>query len=282
MPALRFHIVNVFTRDRGALTGNPLCVFESGVGLDATTMQALALQFNLSETTFLLPSSRAAAQVRIFTPAFEMPFAGHPTLGSAHICRAQRLGGDSFTLEMAGGLIDVQAQGDRWTLRAPPPPGWREPELPPAALAEVFGLEAADIGERPLWVRTGGTEQLMVPLESAGAVQRSAPRAAAFTAVRNDAGTNMAYLFADEGGGMLSRFFFSQGETLREDPATGSAASNLGAWCVAMQRPLPLALGISQGDQTGRPSTLLLTVDAQRQVFVGGDVIEIGSGTLTL
>jgi predicted PhzF superfamily epimerase YddE/YHI9 len=78
---LKYHLVNVFTRG-GRLTGNPLCVFEDGTGLDTESMQALARQFNLSETTFILPSSRATARVRIFTPNFEMPFAGHPTLGT--------------------------------------------------------------------------------------------------------------------------------------------------------------------------------------------------------
>lgn len=78
-----FRIVNVFTHHRGALTGNPLCVFENGAEFDSERMQALARQFNLSETTFILPSSRPDARVRIFTPAYEMPFAGHPTLGTA-------------------------------------------------------------------------------------------------------------------------------------------------------------------------------------------------------
>jgi trans-2,3-dihydro-3-hydroxyanthranilate isomerase len=77
----RYRIVNVFAEER--LGGNPLAVIEDGRGLDDATMQAIALQFNLSETTFVLPSSVANARVRIFTPTFEMPFAGHPTLGSA-------------------------------------------------------------------------------------------------------------------------------------------------------------------------------------------------------
>ena len=95
-----FRIVNVFTYNRGALTGNPLCVFESGSEFDSQVMQALARQFNLSETTFILPSSSADARVRIFTPTYEMPFAGHPTLGTAHVCRALGLGGESLRLEM--------------------------------------------------------------------------------------------------------------------------------------------------------------------------------------
>src|SRR5216110_1243901 len=111
---LKYRIVNVFAR-QGRLTGNPLCVFEDGEGMDDATMQALALQFNLSETTFILPSERARARVRIFTPAFEMPFAGHPTLGTAHVVRSLTGAGDSMTLEMKAGVIPVTAHGNRWT-----------------------------------------------------------------------------------------------------------------------------------------------------------------------
>ena len=89
MKSHSFRILNVFAR-AGRLTGNPLCVFEDGEGLDDATMQALARQFNLSETTFILPSAKATAAVRIFTPAYEMPFAGHPTLGTAHVVRSLR------------------------------------------------------------------------------------------------------------------------------------------------------------------------------------------------
>ena len=78
-----FRLVNVFAE--APLAGNPLCVFEDGSALDGAQMQALARQFNLSETTFILPSTKATARVRIFTPASEMPFAGHPTLGTAHV-----------------------------------------------------------------------------------------------------------------------------------------------------------------------------------------------------
>src|SRR6202030_372696 len=125
MSAYAYRIVNVFTQGRAPLSGNPLCVFERAQTLDAASMQALALQFNLSETTFILPSERASARVRIFTPSYEMPFAGHPTLGTAHVCRALGLGGDSLRLEMQAGLIAVRARGDSATLTAPVP-AWRE------------------------------------------------------------------------------------------------------------------------------------------------------------
>jgi len=181
-----FRLVNVFTYNRGALTGNPLCVFEDAAAFDARLMQALARQFNLSETTFILPSANAAAGVRIFTPTYEMPFAGHPTLGTAHVCRALGLGGDSLRLEMQAGLITVRAQGDRWTLSAPTPT-WREVEDSTDVLAAALGLERRDIGERPLWIKAG-KEQLVVPLTSIEAVRRVSPQPQALRQIRSEDG----------------------------------------------------------------------------------------------
>src|SRR5260221_6048082 len=120
MTSYGYRILNVFARE-GRLTGNPLCVFEDGRGLDDATQQALARQFNLSETTFILPSAQATARVRIFTPSYEMPFAGHPTLGTAHVVRALKGAGDAVALEMKAGVIPVNARGDRWTLQAVAP-----------------------------------------------------------------------------------------------------------------------------------------------------------------
>jgi trans-2,3-dihydro-3-hydroxyanthranilate isomerase len=280
MAAHSFRIVNVFTRDGGALTGNPLCVFEDAAGIDAELMQALARQFNLSETTFILPSSEADARVRIFTPTFEMPFAGHPTLGTAHVCRSLGLGGNSLRLEMQVGLIAVRAQGDCWTLTAPMPT-WREVEEPRALIAEALGLAEQDIGERPMWIKSG-KEQLVVPLTSADAVRRVSPQPQALHKVRSEDGVSMAYVFNRSGGNALARFFFPQGAAILEDPATGSATANFGGWCLAMHLELPLRLRISQGEFVDRPSTLHLHVDADRKIYVGGDVIELGRGTIHL
>jgi trans-2,3-dihydro-3-hydroxyanthranilate isomerase len=116
-PSLR--IVNVFAES--ALAGNALVVFEDGTGISDEQMQALALQMNLSETTFLLPSATATSRVRIFTPSFEMPFAGHPTLGTAHVVRSLFDAGDELTLEMRAGVIPVSARRKAWTLRAMAP-----------------------------------------------------------------------------------------------------------------------------------------------------------------
>lgn len=291
-----YRLLNVFTRGAEVLSGNPLCVFEDGAAFDDRTMQALARQFNLSETTFILPSSRATARVRIFTPSYEMPFAGHPTLGTAHVCRALGLGGGELTLEMAAGLIPVTAERDRWTLEANAP-RWREVTESREATAAMLGLEPGDIGERPLWVSTG-REQLIIPLISEEAVRRARPKADSLSRLANEDGASMAYVFAPRKTGgsastlppggvlqrelLLSRFFFPQGPAVLEDPATGSATANLGGWYMAMGRELPCRVEISQGEQAGRPSALYLSVDKERRVHVSGDVIELGRGAVTL
>jgi trans-2,3-dihydro-3-hydroxyanthranilate isomerase len=276
-----FRIVNVFTCDGGSLTGNPLCVFENGAGLTDGTMQGLARQFNLSETTFILPSAVAEARIRIFTPSYEMPFAGHPTLGTAHVCRALGLGGSALRLDMPAGIIPVDAEGDRWTLTAPPAT-WRELGAPLRALAAALGLEESDIGDRPLWVKAG-KEQLIVPLRSQDAVQRAAPTAEALAAIPSEDGIGMVYVFADTGAGhTLARFFFQQGSVMLEDPATGSATANFGGWCLAMRQPLPLHYEIAQGRMISRPSTLFLDVAIDRHIRVSGDVLDIAAGTVTL
>jgi trans-2,3-dihydro-3-hydroxyanthranilate isomerase len=280
MASWSYRIVNVFTQGREPLSGNPLCVFEKAQGLDTPRMQALALQFNLSETTFILPSERASAAVRIFTPRYEMPFAGHPTLGTAHVCRALGLGGDRLTLEMPAGIIPVRASGDRWTLQARAP-AWREVEEPRLTLAAMLGLEVRDIGERPLWVNAG-TEQLIVPLASEAAVRRVNVRADLLEQLHGSDGHSQAYVFAPAGAGLLARFFFPQGRAVLEDPATGSATANLGGWCLAMARTLPCEFNISQGEYTGRPSSLRLQVDEERHVLVSGDVVELGRGWVSL
>ena len=280
MAAYWYRIVNVFTRGTDAFSGNPLCVLERAQGLDAAQMQSIARQFNLSETTFILPSERASARVRIFTPSYEMPFAGHPTLGTAHVCRALGLAGDALTLEMQAGIIPVRAQGRAWTLQANAP-RWREVGESRETLAAMLGLAAADVADRPLWVSTG-REQLIVPLTTAAAVRRAQPRAEALARFVSEDGASMAYVFAPDGSALLARFFFPQGPAVLEDPATGSATANLGGWCIAVGRVLPFRLDIAQGEQTGRPSALLLEVDRERRIFVSGEVIELARGTLTL
>lgn len=278
MRQLAFRIVNVFAET--PLGGNPLCVFEDGSSLDTSTMQALALQFNLSETTFVLPSSVATARVRIFTPTFEMPFAGHPTLGTAHVVRDLARAGDRVTLEMTAGTIPVEADGDTQTLRANAPKH-RAPDASNADLAAMLGLDASAIAGAPLWVDTG-TEQLVIPLASAAAVRSAAPRADLLLRQASSPARAMAYVFAREGDGALARFFFPKHGTVIEDPGTGSACANLGGWLLATGAALPQMLSIRQGEAVGRPCRLGLEVRADRSIRVSGRVVELGRGTVSL
>lgn len=291
MPSFNYRLVNVFAET--VLAGNPLCVFEDARGLDNATMQALALQFNLSETTFVLPSTVASARVRIFTPAFEMAFAGHPTLGTAHVVRALAATSDEVTLEMRAGVIPVSAHGDRWTLSANPPKH-RTVTATRAELAAMLGLDEADVApypaQPPLWVDTG-SDQLVIPLATADAVRRAAPRTDLMQAHSSNGDRAMAYLFApdaaqtgdaDSAQRVVARFFFPKHGAVVEDPGTGSACANLGGWLLATGAPLPQQFAIAQGDQVARPCRLRLDVTADRRILVSGRVIELGRGSVTL
>jgi PhzF family phenazine biosynthesis protein len=274
-----FRIVNVFAQS--PLAGNPLCVFENGEGLSSETMQALALQFNLSETTFVLPpTGSATARVRIFTPTFEMPFAGHPTLGTAHVVREIKEAGDRVELEMRAGIIPVEARGDVWTLSANAPKH-RAPAASPADLAGMLGLVEEDMLEGPLWVDTG-SEQLVLPLATFDAVHRAKPRADAMEVHGSNGQRSMAYVFAREGDRVLARFFFPKHGAIIEDPGTGSACANLGGWLLATGAGLPQKLTVDQGEAVGRPCRLGLEVTADRRIRVSGRVVQIGQGSIHL
>ncbi len=282
MPVLRYRIVNVFAES--PLAGNALCVFEDGGALDTTTMQALALQFNLSETTFILPPAAAVAtaRVRIFTPAFEMPFAGHPTLGTAHIVRDLMRTPDTVKLEMSAGVIPVTAQGDVWTLQANPPRS-HTPQATSEQFAGMLGLAPSEVLEGALWVDTG-SEQLVIPLASAAAVERCRPSAELLEryAVGNKR-QGLAYVWArvDEST-VHARFFFIKHGGIVEDPGTGSACANLGGWLIAHRAPRPFTLEVRQGDQVGRPCRLGLRVDEEQHIFVSGRVIALGRGAIAI
>ncbi len=282
MPTYHYRLLNVFALDGQRLSGNPLCVFEDASDLDVVTMQALALQFNLSETTFILPSDKATARVRIFTPSFEMPFAGHPTLGTAHVVRELYGVDDALTLEMQAGVISVSVEQSQWTLQAAAP-RWREVRANHSQLAEMLGLSVEDIAAVPLWVDTG-SEQLVVPLNSESAVRRCTPN---FALLKEYARLNntrfLVYVWSHRATHDIeARFFFAKGTSVVEDPATGSACANLGGWFIATQAKLPINKRVLQGAAVGRASVLDLQVDAQSRIFVSGQVIELGRGTISL
>jgi PhzF family phenazine biosynthesis protein len=320
---LAFRILNVFVLDGDPFSGNPLCVFEDGRGLSDAQMQALARQLNLSETTFLLPPTTAEAtrQVRIFTPTFELPFAGHPTLGSAAVVHsllaadeqggAARLAGAAgpagraapaapaaparLTLEMRAGLVPVVQGDDRrtWRLRTARAPAHRPVGPAPALLAAMLGLPESALApppHRPLWVNTGA-DQLIIPLVDAAAVAAARPDPALLAAhgYSEIRGGSMAYVWAPDSTpgsaadrAIVARFFFLANGSVVEDPATGSACANLGGWFLAHQAPLPLTRTISQGAAVGRPSRLELSLDASGAIFVAGAVLELGRGSFEL
>lgn len=276
-----FRIVNVFTVDGDRFSGNPLCVFEDARGLSSDQMQALARQMNLSETTFVLPpTGDADAHVRIFTPGFEMPFAGHPTLGTASVIAAGRT---RVALEMIAGVVTVTTDGAAWTLRAAKPPATRPVDASRADLARMVGLPADAVCDEPLWVNTG-VEQLIIPIATAELVGAAKPvpeliERWGFSATRQEA---MAYLVARDEPEWTVRFFFTSHGAVIEDPATGSACANLGGWLLARDAKLPVAATLRQGDAVGRPSRLGLRVESDGGIYVTGAVIELGRGQIAV
>jgi PhzF family phenazine biosynthesis protein len=196
------------------------------------------------------------------------------------VCRELGIGGDSLTLEMPAGVIPVRATERTWCLQASSK-GWREVSESPAAVAQMLGIGEHEIASRPLWVNTG-SEQMIVPLASEAAVRHVKVRAELLEGFASADGQSKVYVFAACGVQLRARFFFPQGDAVLEDPATGSATANLGGWWLAMGRTLPAQFEILQGDATGRPSSLYLRVDAQHRIFVSGEVIELGRGTISL
>ena len=277
MPTLHYRILNVFAES--TFGGNPLAVIEDGSNLSDADMQCVARQFNLSETTFLLASTAAAARVRIFTPSYEMAFAGHPTLGSAHVVSDLLSAGESFGLEMKGGIILVQKRGRRWTLSANPATH-RELTASTAELASMLGLPEAAIARPVYWVDCG-TEQPMIALTSAQYVTACKPNAALLSRFcTNRNGQVKAYVFARTADGFESRYFWMTDQnSVSEDPGTGSACANLGRWWCLTEGDKPLVAIVRQGAAVKRPSLLALTVE-NGKVEVGGEVILVGKGTL--
>jgi trans-2,3-dihydro-3-hydroxyanthranilate isomerase len=303
---LDYRILNVFVDGDNPFSGNPLCVFEDATGLSDDDMQSLARQLNLSETTFITAGAPGvSANVRIFTPNYEMPFAGHPTLGTAHVVRAlsgagamagsrdkagadpdnsmveDRMLDDTVLLRMPAGDIPVRVAGSVWTLRANPPMSYPV-DVTREDLSATVGLTADRIAAEPLWVDTG-TIQLILPLHSPEDVRAAAadPMLLAKFATRPD-GEALVYLWAPTGPETIeARLFFTQNGGVVEDPATGSACANLGGWFLAHDQR-GLRRRIRQGSAIGRPSVLNLEVTDDGIILVSGGVRDVGHGTFTL
>ena len=279
MPTLRYVVADVFT-DR-PLAGNQLAVFTDGRDLDGETMQRLARELNLSETVFVLaPSEGGHARIRIFTPVMELPFAGHPVLGSAFVLGAPLQLGE-IRLETGAGVVPVHLQrnGARITFgwMTQPVPQW---ELYTRAdeLLTLLGVES----QLPVELYTLGPGHVYIALRSAEEVAALSPDFGALARM-TQAGVNC---FAGSGSNWKTRMF-APGSGVAEDPATGSAAGPL---AVHLARHGRIAFGdeieISQGEEVGRPSTLYARAfgegDRVDRVEVGGSAVIVARGEFRL
>ena len=292
----RYVLLDVFTDT--PLQGNQLAVFADARELPERDMQPLARELNLSETVFVLAPERGGdARIRIFTPAAELPFAGHPVLGAAIVVAAER-GREQVTLETGAGVVPVAVRGagagedgreaGRADARAgariayasmrQPIPTWRRFERE-AQLLEALGVERSGL---PVEVYVNGPRQVFVALESEDAVAALAPDVRALA----ELGELGVSCFAGSGASWKTRNF-APGLGIAEDPATGSAAGPL---AVHLARHGRIAFGeeieIRQGAEVGRPSLLRAravgSADAIERVEVGGAAVIVARGEFAL
>ena len=297
--ARAFTTLDVFTNR--AFEGNPLAVVTDAQGLSDRDMQAVAREFNLSETVFVLPPDDPAhaARLRIFTPLSELPFAGHPTVGTA-VLLANREGMEkgAMVLETQAGAVEVdvdriEAGGGLAGFRAPVIPSARPTPLDGEVLAAMLGLESADIGCGAYVpaIAAGPLEFTFVPVadrQRLASAVLSEPRWR--EALAGEAGSAL-YLFTDNTQSSRANFasrMFAPGLGVAEDPATGSAAVALAGYLMQQVR---LADGdhhfvIEQGAEMGRPSTLYLDCnisDGQlTDIELSGYAVSVTRGQLVL
>jgi trans-2,3-dihydro-3-hydroxyanthranilate isomerase len=298
MPSYEFLTVDVFTERR--FGGNPLAVFPRAAGLGDAQMQDLARELNLSETTFVLPPADPAhtARVRIFTPGKELPFAGHPNVGTAFVlaCLNPHPAGSLVFEELAGLVpIEIQRGGDgRATgakIAAPQPLCLGE-SVPAETAAACASLEKADIRRElhaPLFAGVG-MGFVIAEVASREALARAAPNLGAFreSAVKFPSignGFQLHLYFRDPSdGGRLAARMFAPLIGVLEDPATGSANAALAALLLhlAPKGPPALSLDIEQGVEMGRPSRLLATAsrspDRSVRATVEGSCVPVLAG----
>jgi trans-2,3-dihydro-3-hydroxyanthranilate isomerase len=298
MPLI-YHILDVFTGQR--FGGNPLAVVLDADGLDTARMQAIAREFNLSETVFVLKPQNAAhtARVRIFTPAHEIPFAGHPTVGTGALLaelRAQKPAGPGDALIVLEEEIGIVRVGVRLRLGAPPHAEFDAPRMPTDAgppapadrLAAALGLIPAEIGfenHRPTRY-TAGNAFAFVPVASLDAIAKARVAATHWDTALKGVG---AFLYCRQAVHTTSSFharMFAPDSGIMEDPATGSAAA---AFAGVVHRFDVLPDGthkriIEQGYEMGRPSTIALTMDVQHgklvAVRIGGQAVRVAEGRI--
>ncbi len=268
MRTVPYVTVDVFTEER--FGGNPLAVVTDGRGLTDAEMQALAAEFNYSETTFVLPPDDPArtARVRIFNRTHEMPFAGHPNVGTA--CVLAGMGRDRAGLlvfEEAAGLVEVRVQRDgagtvaSATIAAPQPLSLGV-ELPVDGVAACLGLAAEEIdvrAHRPVVASVGVTFVLVEV--AAAALPRAAANLAAFRRLAAERAADLAgrlsiFFYAHSSPGRVRARMFAPLAGTWEDPATGSASAALAALLLSLGTGDRIALDVLQGIEMGRPSRI--------------------------
>jgi trans-2,3-dihydro-3-hydroxyanthranilate isomerase len=304
MPAYQYETVNVFTGDR--FGGNPLAVLPDARGLTDAQMQAIARDFNLSETTFVLPPDNPQnhAKVRIFTPAHEMPFAGHPNVGTGFVlARAMDNPPEHLTFEEIAGLVRVhilrcpnkQITGARISAPQSLSIGDAVPTETVAACASRTPADFLTNAHDPLKASVG-TEFVIAEVASLEALARAAPDLAAFRAAGAEAATPLAgaqlrfalllYVRRDGDATRLRARMFAPLGGVLEDPATGSACAALGALLTAMApgENVDLHYEIEQGVEMGRPSLLIAsgrkTAEGPVEATVAGSCVPAARGTL--
>ena len=280
-----FRLVDVFTPR--PLAGNQLCVVPERAGIDETKMQAIAKEIGFSETTFVTSSGGDRYAMRIFTPGKELPFAGHPTLGTAFVMVSEGRVTTPAIQSVAAGEIPVEvdaASNWAWMRQLPPVfgPEFADREL----IARAIGLTAEDLHpDLPIRTVSTGLPPLIVPVGDAQALGRARNGEAVGEAAAA-AGAEELYLFALTDDGVTARMFESGFGAGGEDPATGSAAGPLGAYLAEYGLAgMPGTVLIRQGAQVGRPSELHVEVDREGdgwRVRVGGGVRIVGRGEFDL
>jgi trans-2,3-dihydro-3-hydroxyanthranilate isomerase len=297
----RYITVDVFT-DR-AFGGNPLAVVLDAQGLTTAQMQAIATEFNYSETTFVLPPREAGhdAHVRIFTPVRELPFAGHPNVGTAFVlARLAAKPPARLTFEEGAGLvpIDVLTEDDKvvGTELTAPQPLKKLAQVSAAEAASLISLTVDDVasGRHLPQVVSVGTPFLVAEIHSRDALRRAKPDAAAFARTFPRDGAFAIYFYtrdvapAEAPCEIQARMFFPGASGLIEDPATGSATVAAAALFadIGPTQDGELRITIGQGFDMGRPSLLLTLVVKQAgkivSAHVGGRCAPMMQGTLWL
>jgi trans-2,3-dihydro-3-hydroxyanthranilate isomerase len=282
-----FRLVDVFTEVPFA--GNQLCVVpDTPQDLDPETMQVLAREIGFSETTFATVTGPATYRMRIFTPGGELPFAGHPTLGTSFTLVSEGRLSTSALQTTAAGDVPVEIDPDGgfgWMRQLPPEFGVEFTER--ALVAEAAGLSVDDLHiDLPVQVVSTGLGPLLVPLRDDDVLRRAVRVEAACATVVQRSGGECLYLFAIRGEGDVRARMFDAAFSIGEDPATGAAAGPLGAY-LAVQglAGMPGAAVVAQGEQVGRPSFIHLDVRPDGDswsVRVGGGVRIVGEGTFDL